>query len=127
MKRWLHALGLLGMLLGSACYVTRFTFHPGPGQMPEPEGDSQWHHNGIYGLVEFSSPVRLDTLCPEGVFEIEQRVSFVNGLVQSLTQHLYNPQTVTVTCVSGARAEAVTDGSGAMVAYLPLSGSFSAH
>ena len=96
-RTWLIALALTS---SSACYRTRMIFRQAPMGQTSTEYDGKWHHGGVLGLVEFSDPVALDRACPGGVAEIEQRTSFLNGLVAGLTWRLYTPQSVTVECAS---------------------------
>ena len=69
---------------------------------PSPEYDD-WHHDLIFGLAELSDPVDVPKICPKGYARIESEMSFVNGLVQVITFNIYNPQTVTVTCVKDGK------------------------
>ena len=104
MKRtWLI---LLMLASSSACYRTRMTFRQAPHAEISGDYDERWHHDGVFGLAQFSDPVALDRACPAGVAEIEQRTSFVNGLVAGLTSSLYTPQTVSVYCLAAPPAMA---------------------
>ena len=67
------------------------------GQTPI-EYDNKWHSGVVYGLAELSGPYDLSKICPQGWSRIHTETPFVQGLVQSLTLHLYNPQGVTITC-----------------------------
>ncbi len=96
---------VLALAFLGSCYRTKFSLRDST-QVTLSEYDENWHHNGILGLVEFSDPVRLDRLCPTGVAEIEQRQSFLNGLVRVLTYSLYTPQTTTVLCDGASAAPA---------------------
>jgi hypothetical protein len=62
------------------------------------EYDGKWHSGLVYGLAELSGPYDLSKVCPKDWSEIHTETSFLNGLVQSITSSLYNPQTVTVRC-----------------------------
>ena len=108
------------ILCSSACYTTRFTFRDTPQATVASDYDDRWHHDGIKGLVEFSDPVKLDTVCPAGVAYVEQETSFLNGLVEDVAFGWYNPQSVTVYCVDGARGEAALNAQGDALMYLPL-------
>ncbi|HTP51039.1 MAG TPA: hypothetical protein VMK42_10100 [Anaeromyxobacteraceae bacterium] len=86
------------LLLATGCFhVNYVTTKP---QAPAPAYDG-WHSDVVWGLVEVSDPVDVPKLCPNGFARIESQLTFVQGLVQYLTIGLYNPQNVTVTCVSG--------------------------
>ncbi len=91
-----RALVLAAALLAVAgCYHVRYVTDVAPAPGPSAE---QWHHDFVWGLVEASDPVPLETLCPADYATIESEMTFVNGLVQAITFSLYDPQTVTVTC-----------------------------
>jgi Bor protein len=62
------------------------------------EYDDRWHHGIAWGLAELSGPYDLSRICPRGWAEIHTETPFVQGLVQALALHLYNPQSVTVRC-----------------------------
>lgn len=82
----------------SGCY--KIDYINGPSD-PYP-ASSQWHHIGILGLVEFSNPVALHTICPNGWGKVHNERSFLNGLVSYIVGNgLYSPYTVEVHCASG--------------------------
>jgi hypothetical protein len=69
----------------------------------------EWHHNGIYSLVEFSAPVDLASLCSGSKWaEVTTKVTFLNGLVGSVDNilpipvDLWSPQDVEWACGEGA-------------------------
>ena len=86
------------MVMASGCYHIGYT----TGAPPSSFTKESWHHNGVMGLVEFSDPVHLGDICPNGVSKIENWVSFENVLAQALTNSLYNPTTVRTTCAQQA-------------------------
>lgn len=104
-----------GLLL-TGCY--KIDYVAGPSE-PVP-AQTEWHHIGIFGLAEFSEPIRLDAICPQGFARVENRRSFLNGLatlgvgllVPGAGNWIYQPYTTTVYCKSGQgyRVELNDDG-----------------
>lgn len=109
MSRFLRNLALAGgaaLMLGG-CFKIDYTYGP---SNPAPSYDN-WHHIGIFGLVEFSDPVNLDAVCPNGFGRVHYEVSFINGLIPYALNALgglgwvYQPSTIRVYCRSGAAWE----------------------
>jgi hypothetical protein len=106
------------VLLGSGCYKVNYVAAP---SAPYPQV-TQWHHIGLVGLVEFSSPVMLDQICPGGFARVENEISFVNGLVSNPVlpsalgffglSWVYQPHTVKVYCKSGQSYQVELDDEG---------------
>jgi hypothetical protein len=69
------------------------------GQTPI-EYDERWHSGLIFGLAELSGPYDLSKVCPQGWSQIHTETSFVAGLVTDLTQNIYTPQNVSVSCAA---------------------------
>ena len=116
-------IGLLAaMILFTAtggCYRTHVILSRSAAQSTSQiDWEDRWYHDVIYGLAEISGPVRLDRVCPSGVAQVQQETSFINGLVQWITGGLYNPQEVTIYCLSGAVARVMIDDTGHAIAYL---------
>ena len=103
----------------AGCYNTKIVFDSVSGT-PSAKVDGAFHHGGIFGLVEFSSPVNLDAACSTGVSYVHQKSSFLTGLVQTITQGIYTPQVVTVHCKSGAVSEAALNPDGNMTAMMRI-------
>jgi hypothetical protein len=60
---------------------------------------NEWHHIGVFGLVEFSEPVDLKRYCSSrGWSAVETETSFLSGLVTVLIPHLYTPREANVVC-----------------------------
>jgi hypothetical protein len=97
----LLALGAAALTSLSGCYTTVISSGKPVGGTTI-EYDGKWHHGIVYGMAELSGPYDLSKACPNGWAEVETETSFLNGLVQSITYSLYNPQTVTVRCAAGA-------------------------
>lgn len=66
------------------------------------EYDDKWHSGLVFGIAELSGPYDLHTACPRGWSEIHTETTFLNGLVQALTNNIYSPQSITVRCASDA-------------------------
>jgi Bor protein len=87
------AFGLFG------CF--RMTVHNGlpVGNTPI-EYDPKWHHGAVFGIAELSGPYDLSKICPRGWAEIHTETSFLNGLLEAITDNIYTPQSVTVRCAA---------------------------
>lgn len=82
------------MVMTSGCYRIAYTTDAPPSTFVK----ESWHHNGIVGLAEFSDPVHLGEICPNGVSKVENWMSFKDVFIQAVTKLLYNPTTVKTTC-----------------------------
>lgn len=61
--------------------------------------NENWHHGGIFGLVEFSNPENLDHACDGKelkTFTVEK--SFLQGFVGGITYSLYSPWNAAFSC-----------------------------
>ena len=87
------------------CYTT--TIRPGKPAAPAGiEYDEKWHHGLVWGIAELSGPYNMSRVCPQGWAVVKTETSFLNGLVSTVTDGVYSPQTVTVQC-SAAAAPAI--------------------
>ena len=104
-----HKISLAALLVTlvvslSGCFTTHLYNGPAAGGAPSPMVYEKWHHNGIWGLVDFSGPYWLDQVCPNGWSRIDLNKSFVNGLAQNLLTggtfgvSLWTPPTTTLWC-----------------------------
>jgi hypothetical protein len=96
MRRYLSAAAALVVLCGGCYHVTVITGAPaGPTVIDKP-----WQNSFVIGLVP---PAELDvkSQCTQGVAKVETERSVLNGLVGALTENIYTPIHVTVTCASG--------------------------
>jgi hypothetical protein len=59
---------------------------------------NEWHHDGVFGLVEFSDPTDLKTYCSGSWKSVETENSFLTGLVSGVTYGLYTPRMANVMC-----------------------------
>ncbi len=65
----------------------------------EQANSEKWHHDGIFGLVEFSDPVNLKGMCGDKKMEtFTSEKSFLQGLIAGITYSLYTPMQAAVTC-----------------------------
>lgn len=118
------AIGLLAALLSTGCFKIDYVTGP---SAPYPQTD-EWHHIGILGLVEFSEPVRLDTICPGGFARVHNEVSPLNLLASTALGlftatagfWVYQPHTVQVYCKSGQAYDVQLDGDGMATAATRL-------
>jgi hypothetical protein len=108
MTAWKRTLAWLVLVAGlSGCY--KISYHYGPTTAPTAPPYQEWHHIGIFALIEFSQPVQLHMLCPSGFSHVEHEVSVANAAVvagiwilsANALAWLYFPHTVRVYCNSG--------------------------
>jgi hypothetical protein len=88
------------LLLGAASGCSTIYFHNG-GQTGYATEESEWHHDGVFGLVEFSDPVNMSARCEDskhGWDTVKTERTFLNGLVSGLTWSLYDPWEVSMSC-----------------------------
>lgn len=80
----------------SGCYQASMTTGKQPGDTVV---EKKWASSFIYGIV----PAKVDVSdeCPNGIASAKRKMSFVNGLVGTLTLNIYLPQNVKVTCAAG--------------------------
>jgi hypothetical protein len=119
--RKMLGLAVAGLALAgtTACYhATVDTGRPATG----PVIDQPWANSFVYGLVP-PATVETASKCPNGVAKVETQMSFLNGLVSSLTFGIYTPMTITVHCAGSGSALAPA---GAEVVRLPARASHAA-
>ncbi len=84
------AVGVVGLsVLISGCY--KMYFHPSASSSTSVQYQN-FHHIGIFDLVEFSDPLDLQRECGErgwATFKVEK--TFLAGLVGAFTQPIYGP------------------------------------
>lgn len=89
---------LASLTLLSGCFSTTFSYsNKAPGRTEEVGRTFL-----IRGLVNLNDPLRAYELCPEGVQAVETIHTFGDGFLGCLTAGIYSPNTVRVTCQSGA-------------------------
>ena len=106
-----YALLLLVAVVASGCYHARVETGLTPSAQVIEKG---FAHSFIYGLVP-PSTVSTTSQCPNGVAMVETQISFVNGLVSSLTGGLYTPMSIKATCAAAGSASAGTSASEVVV------------
>jgi hypothetical protein len=69
--------------------------------------ESEWHHDGFFRLVEFSSPTNLSESCANSAYTtVRIQKTFLQQLATALTLTLYDPWEVSYACVRYATDEA---------------------
>lgn len=104
MKKLMIALGLVVGLSG--CATIHFDNAP---TTTTKNPYSEWHHDGILRLVEFSPPVDMNNRC-DGANWVTTKVerNFVQGLAAVVTWGIYDPWDVSYACAQAAAAPATT-------------------
>ena len=99
MKRSLTGILLLAAVtLVTGCFSTTFSYsNRAPGRT-----DEVGRTFLIRGLINSNDPLRAYDLCPEGVQSVETVHTFGDQFLGCLTIGIYTPNTVRVTCASGA-------------------------
>jgi hypothetical protein len=95
MRRTIPAL-IAALLCGGCYHVTVVTGAPATTTTLEKE----WQNSFVLGIVP-PPEVSTKEKCPQGVAKVETERSFLNGLVGAITESIYTPMHVTVTCASG--------------------------
>lgn len=86
------------MTLASGCFSTTFQYsNKTPGRTEEVGRTFL-----IYGLVNSNDALKAYDLCPEGVQSVQTVHTFGDQFLGCLTIGIYTPNTVRVTCASGA-------------------------
>lgn len=96
MRRPILALALAATLLGTGC-LNHLIYDSAAMPEPTPVYD-RWQHHIIYGLATLSPPIDYRELCPYGVAQVENYVSFANFLVAFFTAFMYTPSNLEVYC-----------------------------
>ena len=85
-------------LAATACQTMHFDYVEGVADDRSNEF-SEWHHDGILRLVEFSQPVDLQDRCsgqPPRSHTVKR--SFLNGIASGISYGLYDGWTVEIDC-----------------------------
>lgn len=96
MHRTLLALGAAAALL-SGCY--RVTVVTGAPAAPTTL-DRPWQNSFVLGIVP-PPEINTSAACPSGIAKVETEHTFLNGLVDAITQNIYTPIHTRVTCAAG--------------------------
>jgi len=89
-------------LMSTGCFHIKYTTNAAAEGTAKP---AMWHHTLIVGLIELG-PVDLAKECPNGVSSVENQVTFLDGFLGGLTESIWHPNSVTITCGSGGAAPA---------------------
>jgi hypothetical protein len=95
------ALAAAALLLGGCYHVTVEYMPSGPMQQSSAAPvvvEKPFSHSFVDGLVP-PAEVNVKDQCKQGVRKVETSQSFVNGLVSGITNGLYTPMSVKVTCM----------------------------
>lgn len=88
----------LALLISSGCFKQSFV---NPTVKAEKEASADmWQSHFLFGLIP-GKDINLKEICPNGVAEVHEQLSFSNGLVGFLTLNIYNPNRVQVHCADG--------------------------
>ena len=93
---------LLLAVSSTGCYHAQVTTGRTPGTVVI---DKPFASGWVYGLIP-PDTVEAASECPDGVARVETQLSFVNGLISSLTFGIYTPMHITVTCAAAGSASA---------------------
>lgn len=98
MKAIIRITLLLALTSGlTGCF--RMQIQNGPSKEVANFEAGEWHHTGVFGLVEFSPPVDLSNRCPKGTWKnVQIQETFVQGLVKFITWGLYSPWDMNFNC-----------------------------
>ncbi|WP_419937765.1 Bor family protein [Candidatus Palauibacter sp.] len=102
MIRIITTIAAVSLFTGCASYhaVVKTGIDPGPRKV-----EDKWADSWVGGLVPPDS-VDAEPGCGEGgVAMVETRISFLNGLVSTLTLGIYSPMEIVVTCGSAEEME----------------------
>ena len=84
---------LVVLLMSSSCYRTTVQ----TGLAPSAKKQMTWNHSWIAGVVP-PAVVNAGSYCENGVALVETEISILNFVVGVVTQGIYTPMTITVTC-----------------------------
>ena len=90
------------LLLSAGCYHASIESGMKPGT---DKIEQEWASGWAWGIVG-PEPIQAQSKCTNGLSKVETEHSFLNGLVGAVTLGIYTPMHLTVTCASGATADA---------------------
>ena len=96
MRQPILALTLATTLLGTGCY-NHLLYDSLAVPEPSPVY-ARWQHHILLGLATVSAPVDVRELCPYGVAQAENYVTFANFLMTFFTMGIYAPSYLEVYC-----------------------------
>lgn len=116
MKRHiLLALLLSAAMLATGCFSTTFQYSSKAPAAGEPQEAGRAFL--IRGLINLNDPLRAYDYCPSGVQSVETVHTFGDMFLGCLTAGIYSPNTVRVTCASGAAHNFYLDENDDVVAH----------
>ena len=98
MRKLICTLFVLSLLFTTGCFKQNFV-NSGKQAASQPAAD-MWQSHFLFGLIS-GDDINLNEICPSGVAEVQEHLSFVNGLVGILTFNIYGRNTVVVYCADG--------------------------
>jgi len=90
------------LLMSAGCYHASIESGRKPGN---DKIEKDWASGWAWGLVG-PEPIEAQSTCTSGLSKVETEHSFLNGLVGVVTLGIYTPMHLTVTCATGASADA---------------------
>ncbi len=99
----------------SGCY----SVHMKTGAAPGPETHTVSNTHLLGGLISVDDSIPAHRLCPQGVAEIHQETTFVDGFLNGITFGLYTPTTTTIVCASGSSWKAAPGAAPVRVVHHP--------
>ena len=85
---------LIASISLSSCYVHTYTVGEGATGT---KSITEKQHNFVYGLASGKTPDTQKMADGSKNYDVKNEMTFIDGLINSLTFGLYNPTTVTVT------------------------------
>ncbi len=90
----------------AGCFTHTFTVGAGSPTVRDNIVYNKWHAHHLYGLINNGNALKISELCPSGNATINERTTFINGLLGGVIGLIYAPTTVTVWCADkSARLE----------------------
>ena len=102
----LLSLAVASMLM-SGCL--RHNYVLGGVPYPEPAYQDNFHHSILYGLANVEGDIEVQSVCPNGIATVHNKVSAVNAIVAILTANIWTPTQVRVYCAQARADEGGTD------------------
>ena len=108
-------LAILSIMFLCSCYTIHFVKDEVSYNHYMERGFEDWHHIGVFGLMEFSSPVDLKRSCPSGQWNA---VRTQMGWIQALVPAAVNMAFSSVNVVTGGAGGIISSGIGGAL-YTP--------
>lgn len=91
----------VSLAMSSACMKTSIAVQPVPGTVNPKSATTKKKANFLLWGLAGNGTIDTSAICPGGVHWAQTQMSFVDGLLGSLTFGIYTPRTVAVKCASG--------------------------